>query len=100
MMMKTTLVLALTLSAGSAFAQTAAPRTAAPAAAVDSRFAAWIGCWRLDDDIAGTGARMCITPETGGVRLQTVIGTQKGIDEVVAPDGVPRPIVDAECSGT
>jgi uncharacterized membrane protein YgcG len=97
--MKTTIVLALTLTAGSAFAQTA-PKVAAPTPAVDARFAAWIGCWRLDDDIAGTGARMCITPDKGGVRLQTVIGVQKGIDEVVVPDGVARPIEDSECKGT
>lgn len=99
--MKITLVLALTLTAGSAFAQDRpAPQAAAPTAAVDARFAAWIGCWRLDDDIAGTGARMCITPDPGGVRLQTVIGHQKGIDEVVVPDGTPRPIVDSECKGS
>jgi uncharacterized membrane protein YgcG len=108
MIMKTTILLALTLTAGSAFAQTPsdsaqgrpAQQTAAPPAAVDARFAPWLGCWRLDDDLAGTGARMCITPDKGGVRLQTVIGVQKGIDEVVIPDGVARPIVDAECKGT
>lgn len=98
--MKTTIVLALTLTAGSAFAQTPAPQPAAPTAAVDARFAAWIGCWRLDDDIAGTGARMCITPGKDGVRLQTVIGTQRGIDEIVVPDGKARPIEDSECKGT
>jgi hypothetical protein len=42
---------------------------------------------------------MCITPEKGGVRLQTIAGTNKGIDEVVVADGVSRPIVDAECKG-
>lgn len=98
--MKTTIVLALTLTAGSAFAQTPAPKPAAPTAAVEPRFASWLGCWRLDDDLAGTGARMCITPDKSGVRLQTIIGTQKGIDEVVIPDGVARPIVDSECKGT
>ena len=99
--MKTTLILALTLTAGSAFAQQpAAPATKAPTAQVDARFAAWLGCWRLDDDLAGTGARMCITPDKGGVRLQTVVGTQRGIDELVIPDGVARPISDSECTGT
>jgi hypothetical protein len=99
--MKTTLVLAFTLTAGSAFAQQAPATTAtAPAVRVDSRFAAWIGCWRLDDDLSGTGARMCITPDKSGVRLQTVAGTQRGIDELVIPDGVARPIVDSDCKGT
>src|SRR5436190_10965365 len=89
-MKKITFVVTLILSAGGAFAQPAA---------VDTRFAGWLGCWRLDDDLTGTGARMCITPEKGGVRLQTIAGTNKGIDEVVVPDGVSRPIVDAECKG-
>src|SRR5215510_16522970 len=98
--MKTTIVLALTLTAGNAFAQQPSAQTAAPAVQVDSRFAAWLGCWRLDDDLSGTGARMCITPDQGGVRLQTLAGTQKGIDELVIPDGVARPISDSECTGT
>ena len=67
---------------------------------MDARLNAWLGCWRLEDDLAGTGARMCITPEQGGVRLQTLIGANRGIDELVIPDGVARPIVDAECTGT
>jgi hypothetical protein len=100
--MKHTFLLALTLTAGSAFAQTPAPapQPATPAVQVDARFAAWLGCWRLDDDLAGTGARMCITPEKGGVRLQTLVGTQRGIDEVVIPDATARPIADVECKGT
>jgi hypothetical protein len=83
---------------------TATPASAqtAPSAApkVDARFTSWLGCWRLEDDLAGTGARMCITPDQGGVRLQTLAGTQRGIDELVIPDGVARPIVDAECTGS
>jgi hypothetical protein len=67
---------------------------------VDSRFDSWLGCWRLEDDLAGTGARLCITPEKAGVRLQTIAGTLRGTDEVVIPDGVTRPIVDSECKGT
>ena len=78
-----------------------APRTRRGAGrAGRRRFAGWLGCWRLDDDLAGTGARMCITPEKSGVRLQTIVGTNKGIDELVIPDGVARPITDAECKGT
>ena len=100
-MKKITFAFALILSAGTAYAQQpAATKAAAPAVQVDSRFASWLGCWRLDDDLAGTGARMCITPEKNGVRLQTVVGTNKGIDEIVVPDGVSRPITDAECKGT
>jgi hypothetical protein len=81
---------------------TAASAQGAPAASpkLDARFNAWLGCWRLEDDLAGTGARMCITPDQGGVRLQTLVGTQRGIDELVIPDGVARPIVDTDCKGT
>ena len=83
-------------AAGISDAQT----TPAPAPQIDARFTSWLGCWRLEDDLAGTGARMCITPEAGGVRLQTLVGTQRGIDELVIPDGAARPIVDAECNGS
>jgi len=93
------ILLALTLTATSAFAQQPAT-PAGDKTTVDARFSAWLGCWRLDDDLSGTGARMCITPEKNGVRLQTLAGTQKGIDEVVIPDGVDHPIVDKECTGT
>jgi len=99
--MTTTLLLALTLTAaGAAQAQTAAQPAPAAATQVDSRFGSWLGCWRLEDDLAGTGARMCITPEKGGVRMQTIVGVQRGIDELVIADAVSRPIVDAECKGT
>lgn len=77
-----------------------AQATPSPTPKLDAGFNSWLGCWRLEDDLAGTGARMCITPDRGGVRLQTVAGTQRGIDELVIPDGVSRPIVDSECKGT
>src|SRR5690349_19796446 len=64
-----TFLLASILITGSASAQQPAARAAAPAVQTDARFAGWLGCWRLDDDLAGTGARMCITPEKNGVRL-------------------------------
>lgn len=99
--MTTSLFLALILTAGTAEAQQTARPAAPPAASqVDARFASWLGCWRLEDDLAGTGARMCITPEQTGVRLQTIVGVQRGIDERVIPDGVARPISDSECKGT
>ncbi len=89
------------LSVTLAAANTASAQTA-PAAEqkMDARFNGWLGCWRLEDDIAGTGARMCITPDRSGVRLQTLVGTQRGIDELVIADGVTRPITDADCKGT
>jgi uncharacterized membrane protein YgcG len=103
--MKRALLLSVTSAACLTGLLAAAPvasaqTTASAAPKLDARFNAWLGCWRLEDDLAGTGARMCITPDQGGVRLQTIVGTQRGIDERVIPDGVARPIVDAECNGT
>ena len=69
-------------------------------AQVNPSLDSWLGCWRLEDDLAGTGARLCVTPEKDGVRLQTLVGTVKGADEVVIPDGTTRPIADSECTGT
>ncbi|HEX7281379.1 MAG TPA: hypothetical protein VF239_04930, partial [Vicinamibacterales bacterium] len=37
----------------------AAQSTPSAAPKLDARFSAWLGCWRLEDDLAGTGARMC-----------------------------------------
>ena len=71
-----------------------------PTQKMDARFNGWLGCWRLEDDIAGTGARMCITPDQSGVRLQTLVGTHRGIDELVIADGVARSIVDTDCKGS
>ena len=70
------------------------------AAKVAPRLDNWLGCWRLEDDLAGTGARLCVTPEKDGVRLQTLVGAVKGADEVVIPDGTARPITDADCKGS
>lgn len=91
---------AVCLTMALAKADVVAAQTAPAPAQMDARFNSWLGCWRLEDDLAGTGARMCITPDRTGVRLQTVIGTQRGLDEFVIPDGVARPIEDSECKGT
>jgi hypothetical protein len=100
--MNTTLAIALIFTASLAEAQTtsASAQATADKAQMDSRFNSWLGCWRLEDDLAGTGARMCITPDRTGVRLQTIVGTTRGIDELVIADGTVRPIQDAECTGT
>lgn len=87
----------LAVPVAKADAQTTAPPSAQK---MDARFNGWLGCWRLEDDIAGTGARMCITPDRTGVRLQTLVGTHRGIDELVIADGVTRSIVDTACKGT
>ncbi len=98
--MTTTLLLAFSLAAGVAHAQQTAPAPRPATAQVDARFANWLGCWRLEDDLAGTGARLCITPDTPGVRLETVVGKVSGATEILRTDGVARPITDTECKGS
>ena len=90
----TTFCLIAVVGAGSAEAGQAV--AAAKADALDG----WLGCWRLEDDLAGTGARLCVSPEKSGVRLQTLAGKVQGADEVIIPDGAARPIADSECQGT
>jgi hypothetical protein len=86
---------ACTLLASSARAQTA-PVTAA----TDSRWTAWLGCWRAADDPGGTGARVCVLPASGGVTLRTIVGGQMVSDELRVADGAPRPVRESGCSGT
>ncbi len=101
LLLVTTACLAVALSEANAQTNPAPAQPTPPSAQkMDARFNSWLGCWRLEDDLAGTGARMCITPHNTGVRLQTVVGTVRGLDELVISDGVARPIVDAECKGT
>lgn len=97
------ILFALTLTATTAFAQQPAPAATTTASAptlADARFNPWLGCWRLEDDLSGTGARMCITPEKNGVRMQTLVDRQKGIDELVIADAAEHQIVDSDCKGT
>lgn len=98
--MKTTLLLAFSLATGVAYAQQPAASAPVTTAQVDARFANWLGCWRLEDDLAGTGGRMCVTPDNPGVRLKTIAGKVSGGDEGLRADGVTRPITDKDCKGT
>ena len=98
--MTTTLLLAFSLAASAASAPTPPPVAQATTMQADARFSNWLGCWRLEDDLASTGARLCITPDNGGVRLRTVVGKINGADERVMADGLTRPIVDQDCKGT
>jgi hypothetical protein len=95
-----TFVLACSMAAGVAHAQPAAPAAPASTAQLDARFSNWLGCWRLEDDLAGTGARLCITPDGPGVRLQTIAGKVRSSDEALRADGTTRPITDTDCKGT
>jgi hypothetical protein len=105
--MRMTMLLAFTLVGGAAYAQPASPQTPAPTNepkktwTVDARWAPWLGCWRSEDDLTGTGARLCITPESvAGVKLLTVLDDEVRLTETVIPDKVVHPVDDRECRGT
>ena len=75
--MQMTLLLAFSLTSGVAFAQEPA-RAASPATAqVDARFTHWLGCWRLEDDLAGTGARLRYELVGGSPTLVVLDGGQR-----------------------
>lgn len=100
---------------------------ALPAAAetrdVDSRWAPWVGCWRLvtesnrqpaldvADAMASAARRparrgdpvvVCISPgdQPQAVVQSTVVNEQPVLDVTVVADGIERPIVEPKCSGT
>ena len=95
-----TLLLTTMMAAGAGQAQPAVA-TEGAIAQTDARFANWLGCWRLEDDLVGIGARLCITPEEpGGVKLQSFLMARLGRDENIVPDGTTRAITDPDCPGT
>ena len=99
-----TTVFALALAAAPVAAQAPLPGQSSSRPATDPRFAAWLGCWELDDerlaDRAGV-ARLCVVPGAdAGVRLLTIVGTRVASEETITADGVARPITDSDCRGT
>lgn len=85
----------------------AAPAAAQPSASAssppalqDAPWAAFLGCWRGDNDPAGTGARVCVTPDADGVTITTVIANQVVRTERRVADGQKRPVTDSGCTGT
>jgi uncharacterized membrane protein YgcG len=105
--MRIIFLLAFTLAGAIAHAQDSLPKAgtqtkpAAPTWEIDVRWAPWLGCWRSEDDLTGTGLRVCITPESvAGVKMLTLVDEDLRMTETVIPDKVARPIADKECRGT
>jgi hypothetical protein len=72
-----------------------------PAAApADTRWSAFLGCWRAVDDPAGTGARVCVSPARDGVTVTTIVGGQRVSDETRIADGTSRAVAVDGCRGT
>lgn len=84
-----------------ALATTAPAIAQSPAATpADTRWSAFLGCWRAVDDPAGTGARVCVSPATSGVTVTTIVGGQRVSDETRLADGTSRPVDADGCRGT
>lgn len=66
----------------------------------DPNWTPFLGCWRGENDPAGTGARVCVTPSGDGVRLTTVIANQVVRTETRIANGVARPVTESDCTGT
>lgn len=93
-------LLALTLTGGTS-AQQPPPAPQPAIVDVDARWASWVGCWRLDDGLAGGGLRLCITPDDAAtMRWQTVVGSQRGSLDHVRADGATHPVADDDCKGS
>ena len=105
--MRTIFLLAFALVSGIAHAQQPSPqastdtRPPAPKWEIDVRWAPWLGCWRSEDDLTGTGLRLCLTPESvTGIKMLTLLDDDVRMTETVIPDKVTRPIADRDCHGT
>lgn len=94
-----TLVVLSALLAAPAAAQSSSTGSSAPSL-TDARWTAFLGCWRGENDPAGTGARLCVTPSADGVTLTTIIANQVVRTETRAANGRPRPVTDPGCTGT
>lgn len=81
-------------TAASAAAQTPATTSA------DTRWSAFLGCWRAVDDPAGTGARVCVSPAKDGVTVATIVGGQRVANDSRIADGTPRAVDTDGCRGT
>lgn len=98
--MTTIRIAAVFVAVSTCLSSTAGAQTAPSPAATDTRWTAWLGCWRAADDPGGTGARVCVVPAGGGVALRTIVGGQMVSDELRVADGVPRPVRESGCTGT
>jgi hypothetical protein len=104
--------IALAFVIASGFASDAAAQT--PSA--DLRWAPWLGCWQLLDEIvqdpasltadpssrAGDGSRgtlVCVEAADGGARLKTVAGGATVLEETVIASGERQPMTEPDCRG-
>ena len=89
----------LSLTAVATSAQAQSPAAATPTLS-DTRWNAFLGCWRAVDDPAGTGARVCFAPATAGVTVTTIVGGQRVGQDTRVADGSARPVEADTCRGS
>jgi uncharacterized membrane protein YgcG len=99
----------------------AGARAAAAQSAPDPHWSDWVGCWDLltdgtttrqtspEDAAQNSGAtrpagrrdaRVCVEPRDGGAELQTLVGGQQVLTQVIVADGKDRTLSEPECNGT
>lgn len=65
----------------------------------DSRWAPFIGCWAVAEDV--TSSRLCIEPsdQPNAALWISELDDGESTEEIVVVDGAFRPLTDAECEG-
>jgi hypothetical protein len=93
------------------FLMAAAPASARDVPLTDSRWAPWLGCWRLvQDDRRALAADttnsddvvVCVLPASAGrgVAMTTFVGGQSVVQQTIVADGTSQPVSEPECSGS
>ena len=73
----------------------------AGAAAQDTRWTPWLGCWTPTDvQRRSQDVQICVVPTTGdnGVRMITLAGEQTLLDESIVASGTAQQVTDGDCS--
>ncbi|MDA1184860.1 MAG: hypothetical protein O2930_09480 [Acidobacteria bacterium] len=102
----TTYALAIVL-----FLMAAVPASARDVPLADSRWAPWLGGWRLvQNDHASPAADttspddvlVCVRPASAGrgIAMTTFVGGQSVVQQTIVADGTSRPVSEPECSGS
>ena len=102
--MTTKLMLALMLGLAAAIpaaAQDAAPRT------LDSRWARFIGCWKIVQENLGEhpvplapGTTVCVRrSESNAIVITTTVDGKDVLEQTIVADGTPQPVSQGDCTG-
>src|SRR5687767_7758485 len=98
---KLMLALMLGLAAAPAAAQDAAPRT------LDSRWAPYVGCWKIAQENLGEhpvplapGTTVCVRPSgPNTIVITTTVDGKDALEQTIVADGTPQPVAQGDCTG-